>query len=312
MKKILFRTLATFCVIAIAGTSLLAWQNFATNAPAVSYISRWSGLTIPETLDVLDSPNENAEIITQLPRNSTINVTAQAGSYMRIQTGDFIGYVHARYIRPIRPDIIPSTYWRATSIQDTMTTSTTPAARNDNVTSRLIIHHTAGLPFTTEDTAATLRRIRETHYFHMTVQNWSDLGYHFIIDGAGRIWEGAAMSNRGTHSGGYFNHDVGIAILGNFHPNTTYNRVQTIPNGQEMTDEQQLALLDLCRWLVHQLELDTVTYGNTDDDRPWLFAPIGMHSDVIVRACPGDNVVPWIESVLRYEINAWVQARSED
>jgi len=309
MKKAMLYPLAIFCLLSFAVASFFILQIFANYAPSVTYISQWSGLTISNSTPVFASPAESGEAVAYLARSRPVRVTAQAGDFMRVRFDDTIGYVHATNLRPAKPDIIPSTYWRTTAEHDTMTITTTPAARNDNITSRLIIHHTAGLPFTTHDTNATLRRIRDTHYFHLTVQNWSDLGYHFVIDGAGRIWEAAPLFARGTHSGGYFNHDIGISIIGNFHPTTSYNLVQTMPHGQEMTDEQQIALMDLCRWLVFELGLDNIVYGDESQPRPWLHAPIGMHSDVVIRACPGDNVVPWVHRVLRSEINAWVRAR---
>ena len=83
---------------------------------------------------------------------------------------------------------------------------------------RMTIHHTAGEMTPGEgigEVKDRLRRIQREHEERMTA---GDIGYHFIIDGAGRVWEGRSLAWQGAHAGnGAANEgNIGIAVMGNF------------------------------------------------------------------------------------------------
>lgn len=84
---------------------------------------------------------------------------------------------------------------------------------------RVTIHHTA-----TEDgelsgtTSTILQKILHVHKNH---NGWADIGYHFIIDTTGKVWEGRNIQYQGAHAGsGKLNEgNIGIALIGNFEIN---------------------------------------------------------------------------------------------
>ncbi len=85
--------------------------------------------------------------------------------------------------------------------------------------SRVTVHHTA-MPAAhlrsaaLEGSAAELRQIQKNH---IHAESWGDIGYHFLIDPAGRVFEGRQMQWQGAHAGGTNNeHNIGICLLGNF------------------------------------------------------------------------------------------------
>ncbi len=47
-------------------------------------------------------------------------------------------------------------------------------------------------------------------------RRFGDVGYHFIIDYAGRVWEGRSLAFWGAHVSGQNDHNIGIVLLGNF------------------------------------------------------------------------------------------------
>lgn len=51
---------------------------------------------------------------------------------------------------------------------------------------------------------------------HMRRRGWADLGYHFLIDGLGQLYEGRLLNIRGAHTGGFNTGSVGVCLLGNF------------------------------------------------------------------------------------------------
>lgn len=51
---------------------------------------------------------------------------------------------------------------------------------------------------------------------HMRQRGWADIGYHFLIDGLGQLYEGRLLNIRGAHTGGFNTGSVGVCLLGNF------------------------------------------------------------------------------------------------
>jgi hypothetical protein len=89
------------------------------------------------------------------------------------------------------------------------------------------IHHTAGTNrYTRSDVPAI---IRGDYWYHTQVLGWSDLGYNFVVDKFGRIWEGRAGGIRravvGAHTLGFNHASVGVAAIGNFEAAKTRPRL---------------------------------------------------------------------------------------
>jgi hypothetical protein len=130
---------------------------------------------------------------------------------------------------------------------------------------RITVHH-EGMPapnFHTamEDVIADLREIRKVHIRDM---NAGDIGYHFIIDPAGRIWEGRPVQYQGAHAGGEANAgNVGIMLLGNF--------------DLQMPSTRQLKTLDSF------LALLMARYGLSA-------AHLFTHGELRPTRCPGRNL----------------------
>jgi uncharacterized protein with LGFP repeats len=68
--------------------------------------------------------------------------------------------------------------------------------------------------------AAVPGMLRSIYEFHRFGRGWNDIGYNFVIDRFGRIWEARAGGIDepviGAHAGGYNAHSTGIAILGTY------------------------------------------------------------------------------------------------
>lgn len=77
----------------------------------------------------------------------------------------------------------------------------------EEVLERIIIHHSA-LPLT--DGPVEIQRL------HMEERGFADIGYQYLIDEAGRLFEGRPLNVRGAHTAGSNTGSVGICLLGNF------------------------------------------------------------------------------------------------
>lgn len=82
-----------------------------------------------------------------------------------------------------------------------------------------VVHHTAGSN-TYSSVAEAMQQIRGDQAYHINGRGWCDLGYNFIVDKWGNIYEGRAGSLTqaviGVHAGGFNTATVGVSMLGDF------------------------------------------------------------------------------------------------
>ena len=71
---------------------------------------------------------------------------------------------------------------------------------------RLIVHHSAS-PLST--TTAQIK------HWHTGVRGWSDIGYHYIIIGDGKVEYGRPISKIGAHCRGHNRDSLGVCVVGN-------------------------------------------------------------------------------------------------
>lgn len=113
-----------------------------------------------------------------------------------------------------------------------------------------VLHHTA----TTNDytQAQAPQQIRNMYYWHVNGNKWSDIGYNFIIDKYGSIWEGRRggidRGVVGAHAGAWNTGSFGVAIMGN-------------NNTMTPTSRSTEALTDLLSWKfdIHHINPSTST-----------------------------------------------------
>ncbi|MCR9244143.1 MAG: peptidoglycan recognition protein family protein [bacterium] len=142
--------------------------------------------------------------------------------------------------------------------------------RMDRAT-RITVHHSA-VYFRSMRPAATAAQLQRIQKDHMGGRGYGDIGYHYLVDPAGRIWQGRDMRWQGAHASGRNNvRNVGVCVLGNFVRGG---------NGHQPTPRQVEALRDLL--------------GALMNDHGIPAQRIHRHSDFKATACPG----PLLEPVL--------------
>ncbi|MGZ4637522.1 MAG: N-acetylmuramoyl-L-alanine amidase, partial [Actinomycetes bacterium] len=80
------------------------------------------------------------------------------------------------------------------------------------------VHHTAG---TNNYSASDVPKIiRGIYAYHTKSNGWSDIGYNFLVDKFGRVWEGryggVTKAVLGAHTGGFNVDSFGVSVLGNY------------------------------------------------------------------------------------------------
>lgn len=152
--------------------------------------------------------------------------------------------------------------------------STIPANRQKmramNGVNRITIHHEGSAKPNNDTTpnqvAATLRLIQSQHRKRMGA---GDIGYHFIIDRTGRIWQGREWAFQGAHTSGANSHNIGVMLLGNF-------------DIQQPTQPQLQSLHSLVGTLARIYQVNPRT-------------GINGHSDFCNTQCPGRYLKPQVQ-----------------
>lgn len=175
-------------------------------------------------------------------------------------------------------EVIPRSVWGAKPPKNTLATLPNPKRITIHHTVFPILSSTASKP--TEE--ARMRKIQESE---MTgKQNFSDIGYHYVIMPSGRIYEGRPNSKKGAHD--VINDGFGVAFDGSFE----------VP-GSKITDAQFNSTVALCTQLCKKIGItNTTTLVSTPtalSAKPFKAGPnknlprIIGHRDRFPTLCPG-------------------------
>ncbi len=131
----------------------------------------------------------------------------------------------------------------------------------------ITVHHSVFAP-TTNKLSDSLDVVLRIQRQHVDVENYADIGYHYLIDRAGRVIEGRRLKWQGAHAGDSSKNrgNVGICLLGNFE-----------------TEHPTKAALGSLDKLV--LELQNKLRIPRKNVRP--------HKAWKETACPGRHLMPW-------------------
>ncbi|WP_338703745.1 peptidoglycan recognition protein [Streptomyces sp. Q6] len=82
----------------------------------------------------------------------------------------------------------------------------------------VFVHHTDGAnDYSCADSASIVRGI---YAYHVQVEGWNDIGYNFLVDKCGTVFEGRKggtdLPVLGAHTYGWNRESAGIAVLGNY------------------------------------------------------------------------------------------------
>ena len=147
---------------------------------------------------------------------------------------------------------------------------------NSDTIRAVAVHHTAGSnDYSTGQSASIVRGIQ---YYHEVTLGWCDIGYNFLVDKYGQVFEGkgggATFPVHGAHATTWNWETVGISLMMNS------NTAQ--PSGPMLT-----SLEDVIAWKIannYLNPLGTVTLGGRTIN------VIFRHGDVMSTECPGTNV----------------------
>jgi hypothetical protein len=130
---------------------------------------------------------------------------------------------------------------------------------------RLTVHHSGSVVEDASDqpVAEHLEGIVAGHI----ERGYGDVGYHFMIDRSGCVWEGRSLTHEGAHVFGQNERNIGVMLLGNFEK-------------QQPTQKQTASLEEIVPLLCERYRIKRQrVYG---------------HCDLSPSICPGRNLYSYV------------------
>jgi hypothetical protein len=163
-----------------------------------------------------------------------------------------------------------------------------PLAPGGNYT-HMTFHHAAGFRATTlEEGKLQVKAIQD---FHQNGRGWSDIGYQFVVDRGGNVYQGRPFRDGsttleeipalalGAHAGGANTGNIGICLLGCYHP----------PEGSNCQDQITSESLDAY--------VTMFAFLGEAYDIPISDETLKGHRDFGSTACPGDSNYALLPSI---------------
>lgn len=126
----------------------------------------------------------------------------------------------------------------------------------------ITVHHDARVNRDTNQ-AAVARRIDAIRRYHQNDRGWGDIGYHYVVDRAGRVWEARPLGWQGAHVKDRNPGNIGVVALGNF-------------DNQSPSTAQVNALMNHVRGLMDRYRVPV--------------SRVRTHQEWAATACPGRNL----------------------
>jgi hypothetical protein len=158
-----------------------------------------------------------------------------------------------------------------------------PPASYTNVT-HLIVHHSAGTNVSNNWKGV----VASVFDLHVSVNGWQDIGYNWLIDPNGVIYEGRGGGDNviGAHMCGYNSHTMGVCVLGNF-------------VSEEPANNSLKALVELLSWKSCN-ESISPTGSSVIPSYKGFMDHISGHQDGCspnYTTCPGDKLYTKLDSL---------------
>jgi hypothetical protein len=215
-----------------------------------------------------------------------------AATALRIRTSGHVARVRAYYVdSPVEamsarrlqvagsPLIISRFSWQADeSIRRV-------APKYSDAVHYAVVHHTAGSNNYTRDESAAI--VRGIEVYHVKGNGWNDIGYNFLVDKYGQVFEGRYggidKAVIGAHAEGFNTGSVGVAVLGSY-------------GTSKISAAAKTSLEQLLAWkldLAHVDPLSTLTWKSDGNPRfasgvPVFLRAISGHRDTGFTDCPGN------------------------
>ncbi len=147
----------------------------------------------------------------------------------------------------------------------------------NQVIKKIVVHHTAEH---VDEKRSPFELMRAIYYYHTKTRGWGDIGYNFVIDAHGNIYEGRAGGPTavGAHTAYHNVGSIGISLMGNFQKEN--------PTAYQQKSLEILIADQALRFGINPITQTHFLHTNSYN--------ISGHRDVAIEghgtACPGANL----------------------
>jgi hypothetical protein len=222
------------------------------------------------------------EIEMTLPAEAVVTDLKISGADARLTAGSDTENVQAHKMSPASeemPEIILREGWWGDLPPSELEPGYTPTQIE---ISHALVHHTV----TANEPANPPQVIRQIWDWHVNDNGWLDIGYNFLFDHEGNLYQGRYNPDlmqtdvQGAHAGAANSRSTGIALLGQFEPGASPQ-----PGHPQMLALD--ALVKVISWRFTQRQIDPMGNGMLAGN---YLPAISGHRDVSATACPGENL----------------------
>lgn len=133
-----------------------------------------------------------------------------------------------------------------------------------------VVHYSAG---------PSTQTVKQIQNYHMDGNGWSDVGYNFLVDVSGRIYEGRGWTIVGAHAPNHNTSGIGVCMIG---------------RDGDSTPAAKKAI----RWL----------YDEANRRAGRTLQRLG-HRDVYSTSCPGNELHAWVKAGMPVEKGSTLSAK---
>lgn len=200
------------------------------------------------------------------------------------------GLTVQKYQHELKANIVTRSEWGADEKLVRCETDKTSSTKG------IFIHHTAGSNSYTKAQAPGI--IRGYLAYHTQNRGWCDIGYNFLVDKYGTIYEGRAdsidLAVTGAHASGFNSYTTGISVMGTY-------------TGSAPSSAAQSSVKRLIAWKANQYGFNptgkmTLTSGGGSTSRYPSGKKVSLnvvsgHRDTSYTACPGTSFYSKLGSI---------------
>jgi hypothetical protein len=220
----------------------------------------------------------------------TTGATASNAFYSGTESGAVTQVADGSPAFTPKPTIISRSAWGARK------NTYCDSPRTGNETRGIVVHHTAGSNSYSKSQSAGI--VRAVQAYHMKGRDWCDIGYNFLVDKYGQIFEGrnggVDKPVRGAHAGDKTvnTYTMGVSMMGTY-------------TSSEPTAATKDSMVKLIGW-----RLGTTFHPATGTYKvgSYTLNRIAGHRNVVSTACPGAKAYAWLsrDGGLRDRVSAYI------
>jgi flagellar hook assembly protein FlgD len=186
------------------------------------------------------------------------------------------------------PEIIPRSGWQADE-----SIRRAPPVYAPTIQFALVHHTVNSNDYSCSQSASIVRGIE---VYHVKGNGWNDIGYNFLVDKCGQIFEGRYggidKNVVGAHSQGFNTGSVGISVIGTY-------------NAAGISAAAKASLVSLLAWRLDVAHVDPLSFANVLSGGNQKFpvkVPVDLraisgHRDTYLTECPGNALYAQIPSI---------------